>query len=76
MLQHAAMPLLATGEAQTRADEMAARMLDGMNKVMSDLGVSGLAYGDSSICLYFGATVWLVFSSNPRSAQGAGQILP
>ena len=51
----AAMPLLATGEAQTRADEMAARMRDGMNKVMGDLGVSGLAYGDSSIFhVYFG----------------------
>ena len=49
------MPPLATGEAQTRADEMAARMRDGMNKVMGDLGVSGLAYGDSSIFhVYFG----------------------
>ncbi|WP_127116221.1 aspartate aminotransferase family protein [Shimia sediminis] len=44
-----AMPLLATGEAQARADEMAARMRDGMNRAMADLGVSGLAYGDSSI---------------------------
>ncbi|QFT74950.1 aspartate aminotransferase family protein [Ruegeria sp. THAF33] len=45
----AAMPLLATGKAQAQANEMAARMRDGMKGTMTDLGVSGLAYGDSSI---------------------------
>ena len=51
----AAMPLLATGEAQARADAMAARMRDGMNAVMAELGIPGLAYGDSSVFhLFFG----------------------
>lgn len=45
----AALPVLATGEAQAQADAMAARMRDGMNRVMATLGISGLAYGDSSI---------------------------
>ncbi|MBT3139782.1 aspartate aminotransferase family protein [Falsiruegeria litorea] len=53
----AAMPLLATGEAQAQADAMATRMRDGMNKTLHDLGVVGLAYGESSIFhLYFGRT--------------------
>ncbi len=51
----AAMPLLATGEAQAHADAMAIRMRDGMNAALAELGISGLAYGDSSIFhLYFG----------------------
>ncbi len=51
----AAMPLLASGKAQAQADAMAARMRDGMNAVMNDLGVRGLAYGDSSIFhVFFG----------------------
>ena len=51
----AAMPLLATGEAQAQADAMAARMRDGMNAEMATQGVTGLAYGDSSIFhLHFG----------------------
>ncbi len=45
----AAMPLLATGKVQAHADAMAARMRDGMNAALSDAGVPGLAYGDSSI---------------------------
>ncbi len=53
----AAMPLLATGEAQAQADAMATRMRKGMNKTLRDLGVVGLAYGESSIFhLYFGRT--------------------
>ena len=51
----AAMPLLASGEAQAQADAMATRMRDGMNAAMTELGIPGLAYGDSSIFhLYFG----------------------
>lgn len=51
----ASLPILATGEAQAQADAMAARMRDGMNRVMATLGISGLAYGDSSIFhLHFG----------------------
>lgn len=51
----AAMPLLARGEAQTRADAMAVRMRDGMNRAMQDLGLPGVAYGDSSIFhVFFG----------------------
>ena len=45
----AAMPLLANGEAQAQADSVAARMRDGMNKAMRNLGVTGLAYGESSV---------------------------
>ncbi|WP_170424214.1 aspartate aminotransferase family protein [Ruegeria arenilitoris] len=52
----AAMPLLASGEAQAQADAMATRMRDGMNAAMSELGVAGTAYGESSIFhVYFGA---------------------
>lgn len=51
----AAMPLLADGAAQQQADNMAALMRDGMNEVLADLDIEGLAYGDSSIFhLYFG----------------------
>lgn len=51
----AAMPLLATGEAQAQADAMAARMRDGMNAALADQGVTGLAYGESSVFhLHFG----------------------
>ncbi len=51
----AAMPLLASGEAQAKADEMAERMRDGMNAVLSDLGVAGITYGDSSVFhVFFG----------------------
>ena len=51
----AAMPLLATGEAQEQADAMAVRMRKGMNDVMAKLGITGIAYGDSSIFhLHFG----------------------
>ncbi|WP_170328457.1 aspartate aminotransferase family protein [Ruegeria arenilitoris] len=51
----AAMPLLASGEAQAQADAMAARMRDGMNTALSDLGIVGLAYGDSSVFhVFFG----------------------
>lgn len=45
----AAMPLLATGEAQAHADAMARRMRAGMNAALSDLGAAGLAYGDASV---------------------------
>jgi len=45
----AAMPLLASGDAQAQADKMATRMRDGMNAAMEEHGVAGLAYGDSSI---------------------------
>lgn len=52
----AAMPLLASGEAQGRAEEMAALMRDGMNTVMGELDVEGLAYGESSIFhVHFGS---------------------
>jgi glutamate-1-semialdehyde 2,1-aminomutase len=51
----AAMPLLATGAPQAQADAMAMRMRDGMNAAMAQAGVTGLAYGDSSIFhLHFG----------------------
>ena len=51
----AAMPLLASGEAQQQADSMATLMRDGMNAVFADLDVEGVAYGESSIFhLYFG----------------------
>ena len=51
----AAMPLLATGEVQRRANDMAALMRDGMNETLVELDIEGLAYGDSSIFhLYFG----------------------
>lgn len=51
----AAMPLLATGAVQTHADAMADRMRDGMNAAMAQAGVTGLAYGDSSIFhIHFG----------------------
>ena len=51
----AAMPLLASGEVQQHADDMAALMRDGMNAALRDLDVEGLAYGDSSIFhLHFG----------------------
>ena len=53
----AAMPLLATGEAQAQADAMAARMRDGMNAALAEQGVAGLAYGDSSVFhVFFGKT--------------------
>jgi glutamate-1-semialdehyde 2,1-aminomutase len=45
----AAMPLLASGEAQQQADAMAKLMRDGMNAVFSRLNVAGFAYGESSI---------------------------
>ena len=45
----AAMPLLATGAVQAHAEAMADRMRDGMNAALSKAGVTGLAYGDSSI---------------------------
>ena len=51
----AAMPLLATGEAQAHADAMAARMRAGMNAALKEKGIPGIAYGDSSIFhVYFG----------------------
>lgn len=51
----AAMPTLASGEPQAIADTLAQRMRNGMNKSMASLGISGLAYGDSSIFhVYFG----------------------
>ena len=51
----AAMPLLSTGEPQAQADAMADRMRTGMNAIMAQAGVTGLAYGDSSIFhLHFG----------------------
>lgn len=51
----AAMPLMATGDVQAQADSMAQRMRNGMNAVMRDLGVAGLAYGDSSVFhVFFG----------------------
>lgn len=51
----AAMPLLATGEVQAHADAMATRMRAGMNAEMARQGVTGIAYGDSSIFhLHFG----------------------
>ncbi|MEX0349471.1 MAG: aspartate aminotransferase family protein [Paracoccaceae bacterium] len=53
----AAMPLLASGEAQAQADAMAAKMRNGMNAALADHGVAGLAYGDSSIFhVFFGRT--------------------
>ncbi|MEX0307676.1 MAG: aspartate aminotransferase family protein [Ruegeria sp.] len=51
----AAMPLLASGDAQAQADAMATRMRDGMNAVMAELGIAGIAYGESSVFhVYFG----------------------
>ncbi len=51
----AAMPLLATGEAQAQADAMASRMRIGMNAALAEQGVTGVAYGDASIFhLHFG----------------------
>ncbi|MCB4457348.1 aspartate aminotransferase family protein [Leisingera sp. McT4-56] len=52
----AAMPLLATGEAQAQADAMAERLRDGLNALMARHGIAGCAYGESSTChLLFGA---------------------
>lgn len=52
---NAAMPLLATGAVQAHADAMAERMRDGMNAALSAAGVTGIAYGDSSIFhIHFG----------------------
>ncbi|TMV09947.1 aminotransferase class III-fold pyridoxal phosphate-dependent enzyme [Ruegeria sediminis] len=52
-----AMEILSTGEVQAHADEMAARLRDGFNKVFARHGIGALAYGDSSTChLYFGGT--------------------
>lgn len=51
----AAMPLLASGQAQAHADAMAVRMRDGMNAAMEKRGAPGIAYGDSSIFhVFFG----------------------
>ncbi|MFA3921033.1 aspartate aminotransferase family protein [Ruegeria hyattellae] len=59
----AAMPLLASGDAQAQADKMATRMRDGMNAAMDEQGVTGIAYGDSSIFhVFFGQ----------RSLEGLG----
>ena len=52
-----AMEILSTGDVQTHADAMAARLRDGINAIFTDLGMAALAYGDSSTChLYFGGT--------------------
>jgi glutamate-1-semialdehyde 2,1-aminomutase len=52
-----AMEILSTGEVQTHADAMAARLRDGFNATFKRHGVAALAYGDSSTChLYFGGT--------------------
>ena len=52
----AAMPLLATGEAQVQADAMAERLRRGLNALMAQHGIAGCAYGESSTChLLFGA---------------------
>ncbi len=51
----AAMPHLATGEAQAQADTMAARMREGMDRIIDEVGVDACAYGDSSVIhLHFG----------------------
>ncbi|WP_050604301.1 aspartate aminotransferase family protein [Ruegeria sp. 6PALISEP08] len=50
-----AIEILSTGDVQTHADAMAARLRDGFNAVFRALDVQALAYGDSSTChLYFG----------------------
>ncbi len=52
----AAMPLLASGEAQAQADAMAARLRDGINGLIARHGITGRAYGESSTChMLFGA---------------------
>ncbi|MFY0311831.1 aspartate aminotransferase family protein [Leisingera sp. D0M16] len=52
----AAMPLLATGEAQAQADTMAERLRGGLIALMARHGITGCAYGESSTChLLFGA---------------------
>lgn len=52
----AAMPLLATGEAQAQADAMAEHLRGGLNALMVQHGITGCAYGESSTChLLFGA---------------------
>ncbi|MEX0310566.1 MAG: aspartate aminotransferase family protein [Tateyamaria sp.] len=71
----AAMPLLATGEAQAQADAMAARMREGMNAAFADAGIEGLAYGDSSIFhLHFGRS--RLDNLTPAQIRGlpAGQV--
>ena len=51
----AAMPLLASCEAQQQADAMAARMRDGINAAFAEQNSPGIAYGDSSIFhVFFG----------------------
>lgn len=61
----AAMPLLASGDAQARADATAERLRDGINALMTRHGIAGLAYGESSTChLLFGA-------SDPKSLSPA-----
>ncbi|NOD64615.1 MULTISPECIES: aspartate aminotransferase family protein [unclassified Ruegeria] len=50
-----AMEILSTGDVQSHADAMAARLRDGINAAFIELDVQALAYGDSSTChLYFG----------------------
>lgn len=52
-----AMEILSTGDVQSHADAMAARLRDGFNRIFATQGVSALAYGDSSTChLYFGGS--------------------
>lgn len=46
----AAMPILATGEAQASADAMAGRLRDGIRALMSRHGLPGTVYGESSTC--------------------------
>ncbi len=53
----AAMPFLASGEAQAQADAMAKRLRDGINKLMAQHDITGVAYGESSTChMLFGAS--------------------
>ena len=53
----AAMPLLASGEAQDTAEAMADRLRQGLNTLIARHGLKGCAYGESSTChLLFGHT--------------------
>jgi glutamate-1-semialdehyde 2,1-aminomutase len=45
----ACLGLVATGEPTARADRLAARLRDGMSRVLDRRGVAGLVYGESSV---------------------------
>jgi len=63
----ATLKILATGEPQRQANDMAALLRDGMKGVMERRGIEGCAYGDgSSVHLYFG---------NCEMMEGCGRLV-